>query len=594
MSLGRFALRLILQRPALFALVLVLAIASKSVPLVGGLILREMFDAFTGSAEIGSGIWGLVALFAAAQLATTVVERGYWLTEAWMDNSLWGFVRVNLFRTIMGRPAAVDRPSTGDTINRFSTDVEEALGPTYLMPRFLGTTVSLAVALYIMASINLLLTLFTLAPVLVMVLVTRFLRGYFQSTRQASREASGDVTGFVTEMLGAVLAIQVASAQRQVVRRMGVLADRRRREYVKEILLDAMNNLLAGLSVRAAVGTVMIVSAGFLVAGEITIGDFVLFVSYAMGPALSTFPAAAGRMVAELRRSRVSLDRLLELVAEGEGENLVTKTPDRPAGASQPGAGTFAGPAPFTRLEVQGLSYAYPSNGKGVHDIDLDLERGTMTVVTGRIGAGKTTLLEAVLGLLPADRGRVLWNGEAVEAPNEFMVPPRCAYTPQVPVLFSETVRENVLLGLETRSEALDEAARLAVLEPDIATLRHGLDTVVGPRGVRLSGGQVQRTAAARMFVREPDLLIFDDLSSALDAETEQQLWERLFALPDTTSLVVSHRRAAYRRADQIVVLREGRVVARGKLDELMDASEDMRRLWHGDVGEEGEQSPGA
>ncbi len=594
MSLGRFALRLILQRPALFALVSVLAIASKSVPLVGGLILREMFDAFTGSAEMGSGIWGLVALFAAAQLATTVVERGYWLTEAWMDNSLWGLVRVNLFRTIMGRPAAVDRPSTGDTINRFSTDVEEALGPTYLMPRFLGTTVSLAVALYIMASINLLLTLFTLAPVLVMVLVTLFLRDYFQSTRQASREASGDVTGFVTEMLGAVLAIQVASSQRQVVRRMGVLADRRRREYVKEILLDAMNNLLAGLSVRAAVGTVMIVSAGFLVAGEITIGDFVLFVSYAMGPALSTFPAAAGRMVAELRRSRVSLDRLLELVAEGEGENLVAKTPDRPAGAFQPGAGTFAGPAPFTRLEVQGLSYAYPSNCKGIHDIDLGLERGTMTVVTGRIGAGKTTLLEAVLGLLPADRGRVLWNGEPVEAPNEFMVPPRCAYTPQVPVLFSETVRENVLLGLETRSEALDEAARLAVLEPDIATLTHGLDTVIGPRGVRLSGGQVQRTAAARMFVREPDLLIFDDLSSALDAETEQQLWERLFALPDTTSLVVSHRRAAYRRADQIVVLREGRVVARGKLDELMDTSEDMRRLWHGDVGEEGELSPGA
>jgi ATP-binding cassette subfamily B protein len=173
------------------------------------------------------------------------------------------------------------------------------------------------------------------------------------------------------------------------------------------------------------------------------------------------------------------------------------------------------------------------------------------------------------------------------------MIPPRCAYTPQVPVLFSETVRENILLGLETRPETMHEATRLAVLEPDVANLRHGLDTVVGPRGVRLSGGQVQRTAAARMFVREPDLLIFDDLSSALDAETEQQLWERLFRLPDTTSLVVSHRRAAYRRADQIVVLSAGRVVARGKLDEIMDTSEEMKRLWHGDVGKEREPSPG-
>ena len=586
MSLGRFAIRLILWTPALFILATVLSIGSKSVPLLGGLILREMFDAFTGSTEIGSGIWVLVALFAAAQAATTVVERGYWLTEAWMDNSLWGFVRVNLFRTIMGRPAAADRPSTGDIINRFSTDVEEALGPTYLTSHFLGTTASLAAALYIMASINLLLTLFTLAPVLVMVLVTRFLRGYFQSTRQASREASGDVTGFVTEMLGAVLAIQVASTQRQVVRRMGVLADRRRREYVKEILLDAMSNLLAGLSVRATVGTVMIVSAGFLVAGEITIGDFVLFVSYAMGPALSTFPAAAGRMMAELRRSRVSLDRILELVAEGEGESLVSRTPAGREGAARSGPGVSALTLPLRHVEVKGLSYAYPSTGRGVHDVDLGLERGSFTVVTGRIGAGKTTLLETILGLLPAGGGRVLWNGEPVEPLYEHMVPPRCAYTPQVPVLFSETVRENVLLGLETRPEALDEAVRLAVLEPDVATLRHGLDTVVGPRGVRLSGGQVQRTAAARMFVREPELLIFDDLSSALDAETEQQLWERLFTLPDTTSLVVSHRRAAYRRADQIVVLSEGRVAARGKLDDLLETSEEMRRLWHGDLGE--------
>ena len=587
MSLGRFILRLILRNPALFAAVSLLAIGANSVPLLGGLVLREMFDAFTGDAEMGSGVWGLVALFAAVQAATTAVERGYWLTDTWMANSLWAFVRINLFRTIMGRPPAVDRPSTGDIIDRFSTDVSDSLWPVFLLTWFLGTAVGLAVALYVMASINLQLTLFTLAPIAVMVIVTRFFRGYFHSTRQASREASGAVTGFVTEMLGAVLAIQVASTQQLVVRRMDVLSDRRRRGYVKEILLDMMNHLLAGAAVRVAVGTVMIVSAALLVAGEITVGDFVLFVSYAMGHALATFPAAVGRIAAEFKRSRVSLDRLLELVAEGEGESLVSGAPARREDAARSGPGTPASELPLERFEVRGLGYAYPSTVKGIHDIDLSLDRGTMTVITGRIGSGKTTLLETVLGLLPAERGKVLWNGEPVEAPSEFMVPPRCAYTPQVPVLFSETVRENILLGLETRPEALDEAARLAVLDPDIATLRDGLDTVVGPRGVRLSGGQVQRTAAARMFVREPDLLIFDDLSSALDAETEQQLWERLFELPETTSLVVSHRRAAYRRADQIVVLREGRVVDRGQLDELLETSEEMRRLWHGDIGDD-------
>ena len=583
MSLGRFILRLVLRHPVLFAASSLLAIGANTVPLLGGLVLREMFDVFTGDAEMGSGIWGLVALFAAAQVASVIVERSAWVTDIWMDSSLWALVRVNLFSTILGRPAAVDRPSTGDIIDRFTTDVSDALRPIYLLTWFLGISVALGVALYVMASINLQLTLFTLAPIAVMVIATRFFRGYFHSTRQASREASGAVTGFVTEMLGAVLAIQVASTQRLVARRMDVLADRRRHWYVREILLDLMNRLVAGMSVRVSVGTVMIVSAGLLVAGEISVGDFVLFVSYAMGHALSTFPAGAGRIAAELKRSRVSLDRLLELVAEGEGEKLVSRAPGSPIGVAAPTSSSS-----LRHLDVRGLSYAYPSTGRGIHDIDLSLERGTMTVITGRIGSGKTTLLETVLGLLPADRGDVLWNGEPLQAPNEFMVPPRCAYTPQVPVLFSETVRENILLGLETRPETLHEATRLAVLEPDIGTLRHGLDTVIGPRGVRLSGGQVQRTAAARMFVREPDLLIFDDLSSALDAETEQQLWERLFTLPDTTSLVVSHRRAAYRRADQIVVLREGRIVARGKLDELMDTSEEMRRLWHGDFGEEG------
>ena len=115
----------------------------------------------------------------------------------------------------------------------------------------------------------------------------------------------------------------------------------------------------------------------------------------------------------------------------------------------------------------------------------------------------------------------------------EFFRPPHSAYTPQVPRLFSTTLRENILMGVSNGDEGeatspLQAAVRQAVLEPDVATLEHGLDTVVGPRGVRLSGGQVQRSAAARMLIRDPELLVCDDLSSALDVETEQLLWERV------------------------------------------------------------------
>lgn len=233
-------------------------------------------------------------------------------------------------------------------------------------------------------------------------------------------------------------------------------------------------------------------------------------------------------------------------------------------------------------LRVEGLSCRHPETGRGIEDISFELKRGSFTVITGRIGSGKTTLLETLLGLVPRDRGEILWNGQRISDPGAFLIPPRCSYTPQVPYLFSDSLRENILLGIPEEAADLNGAIHKAVMEQDMRSMEKGLDTMIGSRGVRLSGGQIQRTATARMFARNPELAVLDDLSSAFDVETERLLWERILAQREITCLVVSHRRTVLRQASCILVLKEGKVEAQGGLDELLKECEEMQQIWRG------------
>jgi len=223
---------------------------------------------------------------------------------------------------------------------------------------------------------------------------------------------------------------------------------------------------------------------------------------------------------------------------------------------------------------------------RGIEDINISLTRGSFTVVTGRVGSGKSTLLQTLLGLLPMEAGEIYWNGQRVWTPSEFFTPPRSAYTPQVPMLFSESLRDNILMGLPEEKVDLASAIHMAVLEQDLAEIPGGLAAVVGAKGVKLSGGQRQRVAAARMFVRNASLLVFDDISSALDVETENELWSRIMnQQQDATCLVISHRKPALSRADQIILLKDGRIDAVGKLSDMLTDNSEMQKLWDGNLG---------
>jgi ATP-binding cassette subfamily B protein len=329
-------------------------------------------------------------------------------------------------------------------------------------------------------------------------------------------------------------------------------------------------------------GIVLVVMALSLHA-HLRVGDLALFMSY-LGN-IAGFIQSFGNLMAQLTQTKVSHERLVTLLQGAPAEQLVAYNPLYIGGA-EPAA--IEMPVRHDNdtlhtLEASNLTYCYPDTGRGIHNLHLCLKRGTITVVTGRIGAGKTTFLQVLLGLLPKDEGEICWNERVVDDPATFFVPPRSSYTAQVPHLFSAPLKDNILLGLPEERVDLQRALHTAVMEHDITTLEHGLDTLIGVRGVKLSGGQAQRTAAARMLVRDSELLVFDDLSSALDVETERLLWRRLFEQRTSTCLVVTHRKTVLQRADHIIVLKGGRMEAEGTLATLLETSTEMQQLWYGD-----------
>jgi ATP-binding cassette subfamily B protein len=574
-------------RPGRYALNALLWTTIWAMPIIPGLITKEFFDGLTGDAEMSPSVTMLIGfLFVYVAVRVVLIFVGL-VNDGHLVFRVSALLRHNMLRWIFRQPGAdAVKETSGEAISRFREDVEYTTETTAWTVDLIGATLFSAIAIVILLRIDTAITLIVFVPLVAVIVIAERAGTRIRAYRTAARESTERITGLLGEMFGAVQSVKVSGAEENLLRHFEELNDERRVAMVRDRGLNALLESVFWNTVNVGTALILILAAGGAGGSSLTVGEFALYVFF-LGYVTDSVHFV-GVFLAKLRQSRVSFERMNALMPGAEPEELVVHRPlhltgpmpelDQPV--LEPGEALVS-------LEVDGLTFRYADSGHGIEDLRLRMERGSFTVVTGRIGSGKTTALRALLGLLPAQRGDIRWNGRLVTVPDRFFVPPRTAYTPQVPSLFSLTLRDNLLLGLERDDDELRHALRAAVMEPDLAAMPDGLDTEVGPLGMRLSGGQIQRTAAARMLARTPELLVFDDLSSALDVDTEQLLWERMFVKAgEVTALVVSHRRAALRRADQIVVLGAGRIIDIGSLDDLLDRCPEMRFLWSGDAYE--------
>jgi ATP-binding cassette subfamily B protein len=590
---GRMLWDLVRYRPLLYLLDSILWILFLASPFLPGLVIREFFDTLTGNSRLGWDAWAVLALLGGLGVARCVNLFLARITKTQMRFVVSGLVRRNVLTQTFAKPGAEalrvggETVSSGELVSYLRDDGEQLENQLAWNSEIIGEGLFAIGSLIVLFSINARITLFVFVPLLVLVAFMQWVWNRIRTLRRAGRKATEKVTGAISEMFNAVQAIQVAGKEATVLQHFRDLSHTRRDAMVGDELFTAMLQAFFANIVTLGTGLILLLFA-LRPDSQMTVGDFALFV-YSLGQ-VGEFLGFAGVFMATVRQSDVAFERLASLFPSLSPRVITAPTETyfndmRGKSAPLPPIPQPEPQAPLETLTVKNLTYHYPQTGRGVEGVSFTIQRGQVVVVTGRVGSGKTTLLRVLQGLLPLQAGEIYWNGERVEDPATFLAPPRTAYTPQIPTFFSDTLHNNLLLGLEATEDDITRAIHTAVFDEDLKGMEGGLDTMVGVKGMRLSGGQLQRAAATRMLVRQPDLLIFDDLSSALDVVTEQKLWQRLFAEGrQPTCLVVSHRPAVLRRADYLLVLKDGRLEDEGTPEEVLQRNEEVHQLWEGEA----------
>jgi ATP-binding cassette subfamily B protein len=376
--------------------------------------------------------------------------------------------------------------------------------------------------------------------------------------------------------------------------RFRAVLDRRITAALKGAGMQALFNTL--FSSIGDLGALLVLGAGgvMVIRGRLTLGEFVAFNAYVQ---MLLWPMMGiGDMFVWIRQTGVEEQRVRELAeheegrrgegggrkAEDEGQRAEARRQE-PRGKSQDGGGGRR--KAEGGIEFERVTFAYPAEGErrpALDCVSIAVPNGGTVGIAGTVGSGKSTIARLLLRLADPDSGAIRFQGRPLGEYEKGVLRGRIGYAPQEPGLFSVTVRENIVLGRPFDAGRLAAVVRVAQLDADLAEMPKGLDEVIGEGGLKLSGGQRGRVAIARALYGSPEVLVLDDVTSSLDAETEQAFVRAVLAeMRDTTVIVISHRLAMLSACDVVYVLDEGRVVESGRHDELLERRGLYWKLYH-------------